>query len=146
MREATLFAMEPGERSQRFAFDVLHDEQQVPSLGHDVDGWDNVGVPDAGRQARFVQEHVVEDAVFGQLGMHRLDGHKPCKTMRAAKAPQVHRGHATRRELAQNLVAIAVTPTKARIRRRTIRVLCLDRLAGHLGYGDFGTRERVHRR
>jgi hypothetical protein len=53
----------------------------------------DVGVLDARRQLRLVEEHGDELGVLGVLRVQALDGHGARETHRADEAPVVHGGH-----------------------------------------------------
>ena len=83
-----------GESCDRFAGDVLHDEEELAAGGDDVEGRHHVGVPDPCGEARLVEEHRDELGVRRELCVQPLDRHGAGEADRAEQAPQMDRGHA----------------------------------------------------
>jgi hypothetical protein len=63
------------EPRERLALDVVHYEEKLAIGGHDVDGRDDVRVPNSSREMRLVEEHLDEFGILGELGMKPLDRH-----------------------------------------------------------------------
>ena len=104
-RHRDVFACRPRQTGERFAEQVLHDEEQLAVLGDDVEGRYDVGVTDPGGQARFVEEHRDELGVFGELRVQALDRDGPGEPRRPAQPSQVNGGHPARGELVVDRVA-----------------------------------------
>ena len=90
---------------ERLALHVLHDEKELAFEGDDVERADDVGMTDAGRDARLVEEHRDEVGLLGELGMEPLDGDGPREADGPEEAPDVHGGHAAGRDLVMERVA-----------------------------------------
>ena len=98
-------------RAKRVALDVLHHQVVADGAGaHFEDGHD-VRVMNARSDARFVQEHLDELFLARQMRMQPLHRDEALKAADAGQARKVHRGHATGRDLAHQLIAIdALSP------------------------------------
>ena len=84
---------------------VLHDEEEL-AVGRDhIERRRDVGVANARRDARFVQEHRDELVLAREVRVEALDRHEAREAPGAERAPEVHRRHATRRDLVVDRVA-----------------------------------------
>ena len=92
---------------ERRPLDVLHDQEEALFVLLDVEGGDDVGVPDARREAGLVEEHVDEIGLGRQVRVHGLDGDQPLEAARAERAAEAHLGHPARGDDADDLVAAA---------------------------------------
>jgi hypothetical protein len=88
------------ELRQRGAAHVVHHQEDLVVGGHDVEGGDDVRVRDARRQTRFVEEHLHEIGISGELRVEPLDRHRPHEPGGPQQAPEMHRRHASGRNLA----------------------------------------------
>ena len=112
-RDAALgFADHAEKRGERLALDVLHDDEEVAAAFDDVERGDDVRVTEAGREARLVEEHRGEGRVLRVLRMHAFDRHEAGEPHRAAHPTEIDRGHTARRELAEELVPLAIAVLK----------------------------------
>ena len=66
---------------------------------------DDVGVTDARREPRLVEEHRDELGVLRELRVQPLDGDGTREAHRTEQAPEVHGGHAARGDLVVERVA-----------------------------------------
>jgi hypothetical protein len=97
------------------ALDVVHHEERaVARLVADVGHGHDVRVADAGRQPGFVEEHVADLRVLGQVGVQDLDCDSAVEPADATDAGEEHGGHAAARELGEQLIAAEVLPTADR--------------------------------
>jgi hypothetical protein len=104
-------ALHPG---QRLAGDVLEDLEEVALVLEDVERGDHVGVTDARRDARLVEEHGDEGRLRGQLGPELLDGQEPPRGGPAHRASDVHGGHPAIGEATVHLVQPVCAPQESR--------------------------------
>jgi len=65
-----------------------------------------VGVVNARREPRLLEEHLDELGLARQVRMQALDGDEPLEAANAGETRQVHRGHPARRELGDQLEPI----------------------------------------
>src|SRR5439155_25131978 len=89
---------------QRFARDVLHDEEDLAVLIDDVDRRHHVRMADARDETRFVDEHVDERAIASEMRVHPFDRDGSFEARAAALAADVHRRHPAARDLAVDSV------------------------------------------
>ena len=94
------------EAGQRVPLHVLHHEEVAVLARADVEDGDHVGVVNARGEACLVHEHVDELLLAGQVRMQALDRDEALEAAHAADSPEEDRGHATRRELADEFVTI----------------------------------------
>jgi hypothetical protein len=93
------------ELPQRLPLHVLHDEEELLVERDDVEGGDDVGVPDAGREAGLVEEHRHELGIARELRMQALDRDRLGEADDAEQATEVHGRHPTGRDLLVERVA-----------------------------------------
>jgi hypothetical protein len=86
------------------ALDVLHHQVEGLFVAH-VERGHHVGVVDARREAGLVEEHPRELFVAAQVREADLHRHEALEVRRAARAAEVHRGHAALGDLVEHLVA-----------------------------------------
>jgi hypothetical protein len=87
------------------AQDVLHRDERHAVVDADVVDVDDVGMVEQRADARFVEKHV-DDALFAaQLGLEPFDGDILIEALHRELAGQVDLGHATDRQLAEQIVA-----------------------------------------
>ena len=91
--------------SDRDALDVLHDDEELAALVRDVERLHHVRVLDPRGEDRLVEEHRREGFVLRELLVHALDRDELRVPPRAA-APDEHRRHPARRELAEELIVL----------------------------------------
>jgi hypothetical protein len=92
---------------QRFNVDtrhVLHGDEVLGAVNTQIDGLDDVGMAQAGRQSRFVQKPPDEGGVPGQLRQDSLDRHHPLETLDAAQLRAKHLGHSAGLDLLEELI------------------------------------------
>jgi len=77
------------EAVQRLALDVREDDKQIGAFREDVERRDDVGVADAGRKTRLVDEHRDEVGIARDVRMDPLDGHGAREADRARQAADV---------------------------------------------------------
>jgi hypothetical protein len=97
-------ARQTRERGQRLALHILHHDEQLALARHHVQRGHHVGVPDARREPRLVQEHGHELRVGSELRVHALDGDAPGEAGRPHQLAFVDGGHAPRGDGMQELV------------------------------------------
>ena len=120
--------------TERFTMDVVHDDVQLALGRHDVERGQGVGVANARRNARFVQEHGRELFVLGELRMQALDGDGAREASRPHQPPEVHGRHAA----CGDLVVDPIPPNclgRARLGSRVASGLCI----GHHPHRADGT-------
>ena len=93
-----LLGAELEELSERHALDVFHHDAQVRALEHDVQGGNDVRVPNTCREPGLVGEHAREVGIARQMRVHPLDGDGPREADRTAHLPEVHLRHAAGRD------------------------------------------------
>ena len=93
------------EAGERHAVDVLHDEQELALLLHDIEGLHDVGMPDERRDPRLVHEHAHDVRIARQRAVDPLDGDGEPDPPRSAHAPQVDGAHPPGGQLLDDLVA-----------------------------------------
>ena len=82
-----------------------HDVERTLIVPPKVEGLDDVGTRDVGRDPRLVQEHGHEILVLGQVRQHALDGDELLKSRFAAHTGGPNLGHPTGRDAKEHLVA-----------------------------------------
>ena len=87
------------------SLDVIHDDEQLAALLHEIDGGRHVGMPDASHHPGLVEEHLHELFIPGVLPVQGLDGHRLGEAARPNPAPQKDSGHATVTDLREELTA-----------------------------------------
>jgi hypothetical protein len=103
---------------QRVAVDPLHDEVEDVVLLPEVQDLRNVVVLDPRRDARLVQEHLLEAEVAGELGEDRLDGDELLEAVLALHPRHPDGGHAPLRDRTEELIAVEPIPRLERGRLR----------------------------
>jgi hypothetical protein len=98
-------AGDPEQPRERLAVQVLHDDEELPILGDDVQRRGDVGVLDARRQPRLVEQHRHERGIRGEVRVKPLDRHRPREPRGPEEAPEVDRRHAAAGELVAQRVA-----------------------------------------
>ena len=96
----------PYEARERLAAHVLHDEEKLVLLHHDVERRDDVRVLDARREPRLVQEHRREFGIMRELRVQSLDRHGAEEAGGADEAPEMHRRHTARGDRVVDRIAI----------------------------------------
>ena len=81
---------------ERLALHVVHDEQQLAAVCHDVHDGHHVWAADARGEASLVEEHRHELGIGRELRVELLDGDRPREAGRPEEPPEVHRGHPAR--------------------------------------------------
>src|SRR5262249_53956448 len=94
------------ESRERVALDVLHHEVVAERARAHFENRNDIRMVNAGRESRFVEEHLDELFFAREMWMKALDGDETAKAADAAQACEIHGGHAARRDLADELVAI----------------------------------------
>ena len=87
------------EAVQGLPLHVLHDEEQDARLGDDIERLHHVRVVDAGRHPSFVEEHLDELRLLGELRMELLDGDDARESDRPDQLAEEDAAHAPCREL-----------------------------------------------
>jgi hypothetical protein len=105
-------------RASCAAVHVFHHEAELPLLREDVEDGYDVGMPDAAREARFVEKLRDELRILRELGVEALDRHRAGESEGAEHAPDVDRRHPARRDL----VVDGVSPPGVRRRRARPRL------------------------
>ncbi len=82
--------------AQRLAVDVLHDDEKLIGNRQDIQGSDDVRVPDARRQPGLVDEHRGKLLVLRQVRVQPLHGDRSREPARAGELAEVDPRHATR--------------------------------------------------
>ena len=93
------------EARQRLAGHVLHHHEELALGGHDVERRDHVGVADARREPRLVEEHGDELGVLRQGRVQSLDGDRPREPDGAQQAADVNGRHPAGGDLGVQRVA-----------------------------------------
>jgi hypothetical protein len=95
--ERRLFGAGGQDVVERVAIDPLHAEREHAPMLDELEDFAHVGVVDARRDARLVQEHAVEIR-RRQLRQDRLERHEPAEAARAVLARCPHARHAAARD------------------------------------------------
>jgi hypothetical protein len=93
------------ELREGLALHVLEDEEDLVVVRHDVERRNDVGVPDARGEASLVEEHRQELGILRVLWVQSLDRDGAREPGDATEAPEMHRGHAARSDLAEQQVS-----------------------------------------
>lgn len=93
------------ELRQRLAVHVLHHQHELAVLRGDVEHGHHVGVMDAPREARLVDEHGDELGILGVLPVEPLHGHHAREPRSAADPAEMHGGHPADGDLFEDDVA-----------------------------------------
>ncbi len=85
--------------------DVLHDDEYFVVHVDDVERRNDVGMGDARREPRLIEEHLDEIRVARELGVEALDRDGPREAHGPHESPEMHRRHAARRNFAVQQVS-----------------------------------------
>ena len=108
-RNGNLLVHVRGARHQvadRVALDVLHHEVVLLVLDADLEDRNDVRVVEAGREARLVEEHLDEVLLLGEVRVQPFDRDETLETRDADEAREVDGGHASGRELRDELESV----------------------------------------
>jgi hypothetical protein len=106
----------------------------ITVLVAELDDLDRVGVPDAGREARLVEEHRLEGRVVAELRQHRLDGDDLLEAAGSHEARRPDGRHPSTGDRHEELVA-AQRVSRLEVRQDLHAVVLLD---GEAEFGGVG--------
>ncbi len=93
------------ETAQRFAADVLHDQQQLVLALENVECLNDVRMLHASRESRLVEEHRGEVGIVGELRVQSLDGDGAREADRPHEAAEVDLRHSSRSDRIEDRIA-----------------------------------------
>ncbi|MEZ4251572.1 MAG: hypothetical protein R3B99_25440 [Polyangiales bacterium] len=122
-RHASLALVQAPEHAvERLAVQVLHRQEPIVAKASELEDLRDVGVMQLRRDARFVEEHRDEVVFFGEVRVDAFDRDPLLEPTGGAGSREVHRRHAARAELGEDLEARARVVGRRR-RRHGVRHL-----------------------
>ena len=93
------------QRSERLPLHVLHHQEQLVAVCHDIVCRYHVGMSDASGESRLIEKHGDELRIERELRMQSLDRDRTRETALSGKAPHVNGRHASGRDPIEDRIA-----------------------------------------